>query len=106
MKTLEEKATYAREWYRLNIEKARATARKHKRKMLYGLTDAQYREMLENQGGLCAICTLPMHPSYGTCVDHDHETGQVRGLLCRSCNVKLGVYENSPVDSFKEYLGN
>jgi Recombination endonuclease VII len=51
-----------------------------------------YPELFEAQGGVCAICGKPpgeraLH------VDHDHETGQVRGLLCYSCNTKLGWLE-------------
>lgn len=56
----------------------------------YGLSQQQYDEMLESQGGGCAICgrrpgkrQLP--------VDHDHETGVVRGILCTGCNTALGT---------------
>jgi len=52
----------------------------------YGLTPEQYNKILEAQGGLCAICkqSRKLH------VDHCHESGVVRGLLCRSCNTALG----------------
>lgn len=65
----------------------------------FGLTPEQYLEMLEKQGGVCAICGkaetvtgkngAPIHLA----VDHDHETGNVRGLLCRMCNIGLGYLE-------------
>lgn len=60
----------------------------------YGITRETYNEMLENQGGGCAICARKS-PGNGKGdqyfdVDHCHETGKVRGLLCRQCNVLLG----------------
>lgn len=56
----------------------------------YGISYAQYDDLLWAQAGLCAICTEPMRPGSGTHVDHDHKTGQVRGLLCNNCNRMLG----------------
>jgi hypothetical protein len=55
----------------------------------YGISIEQYEELLVAQKGGCAICTrLPS--SRPLEVDHDHETGRVRGLLCRECNLALG----------------
>lgn len=59
----------------------------------YGLTLEQYDEMLEAQGGVCAICAEP--PTEFLCVDHCHSTLRLRGLLCRKCNTGLGCYEDS-----------
>ena len=55
--------------------------------------------MLEEQGGVCAICKRPERPVGGKepkrlSVDHDHDTGQVRGLLCKWCNSGLQYLEN------------
>lgn len=58
----------------------------------YGLTLEQYLEMLADQGGACAICGTAMACPY---VDHDHETGAVRGLLCLNCNTGLGQFKDS-----------
>lgn len=64
---------------------------------LYGITLEQYRQMLNNQNGVCAICNQPETTinKRGNCVqylavDHNHQTGKVRGLLCRKCNRILG----------------
>lgn len=59
----------------------------------YGLTVAQYRAMFEAQGGLCACCKRPGVEGRKTvlCVDHCHETSQVRGLLCGNCNAAIGL---------------
>ena len=64
----------------------------------YNLPAQTYVAMLAEQGGRCAICCQPETSAYkgkviALAVDHDHETGQVRGLLCARCNVLLGAIE-------------
>lgn len=64
----------------------------------FGITEAEYRERLAQQGGRCAICGSDDPRSKRTrlfCVDHDHSTGKVRGLLCVSCNAMLGAINDS-----------
>jgi hypothetical protein len=56
----------------------------------YGLSMEQYETLLAKQGGVCAICARP--PAEPPVVDHCHETGTVRGLLCRKCNFGLGLF--------------
>ena len=58
----------------------------------FGITPEQYDQMLDSQGGRCAICGTDSHGhNKGQWpIDHDHETGVVRGLLCHNCNVMLG----------------
>jgi hypothetical protein len=60
---------------------------------MYGITLADFNAMLESQAGLCAVCCEPMKPGRNTCVDHDHKTGAVRGLLCSRCNLLVGHAE-------------
>jgi Recombination endonuclease VII len=55
----------------------------------YGLTEETYNALLERQNGTCAICGKKAKLN----IDHDHVTGQVRGLLCHGCNALLGKYE-------------
>ena len=56
----------------------------------YNLTEEQYNSLLENQNFRCKICGKPW--TFGTLqVDHDHKTNKIRGLLCRPCNVLLGM---------------
>lgn len=59
-------------------------------KKSYGLSQADWEDLLWAQAGLCAVCCLVMTPGPDTCVDHDHITGKVRGLIHRTCNVMLG----------------
>lgn len=57
---------------------------------LYGLSVEQFMEMLSNQGGVCGICGgVTLNKSLS--VDHNHTTGQVRGLLCHRCNTAIGL---------------
>ena len=62
--------------------------------------------MLEQQDGKCAICKSEDSKGKRFSVDHNHKTGEVRGLLCNPCNVAIGLLKDSPevIDSAKEYL--
>ena len=55
----------------------------------YSITPATWLAMIAHNGSRCAICDKS-HEPLALNVDHDHHTGQVRGLLCRSCNTGLG----------------
>jgi hypothetical protein len=73
----------------------------------YGITAEQFNEMLARQNGVCAICGQD-NTRFGKrlAIDHDHDTGDVRGLLCNSCNGALGLFKDD-VDTLKkaiEYL--
>ena len=69
----------------------------HKRNIRqYGVTPVDYTRMLAEQGNCCALCyrdaalfKRKLH------VDHDHETGQVRALLCHDCNTGIGLFQES-----------
>jgi len=62
----------------------------------YGITGAEYDDFLASQGGVCAICgKTPEENILQLGVDHDHETGDVRGLLCGSCNRALGWFQDN-----------
>jgi hypothetical protein len=64
----------------------------------YGITPADYERMLAEQAGCCAICGSDQPGGRGVRfhVDHDHDTGRVRSLLCHSCNVGLGHLGGTP----------
>jgi hypothetical protein len=73
----------------------------------YGITLQEHQEMYNNQNGRCAICKKEGDGKWKKlCVDHDHETGKVRQLLCRRCNMVLGqVYDNiSLLEEHIKYL--
>jgi len=77
-------------------------SRRHSLLKKYGITPEEYDAMLLEQGGICAICksdkpwgfvTEPKRARDFFCVDHDHTTGEVRGLLCQPCNIGLGSFK-------------
>ena len=68
-------------------------ARKAKLKE-YGLTPEEYKALLSKCGGVCQLCgSKPLAKQLN--VDHDHATGEVRGLLCNNCNLGLGHFKDS-----------
>lgn len=60
----------------------------------YGVTIQEYRAMLNEQLNTCKICGGVNSNGQRLGVDHDHDTGQVRGLLCMRCNTALGVFKD------------
>lgn len=99
----------ATEWQRQFRKTGRG--RRHTRAMnirKYGITPEQYDEMFRMQGGVCASCAMPetCRNQYGVCrlaVDHCHDTGKVRGLLCMKCNRCLGLLKDEPAAILKLY---
>lgn len=81
---------------RANMDRFRASGkkkvsdRKSHLKRNYGITLEEFEAMLASQGGGCAICGR----SDADNVDHDHETGRVRGILCFPCNVAIGLLQD------------
>ncbi len=75
----------------------------------FGITVEDYDEMLEDQKGVCKICKRTQSASSDRfkrlAVDHDHELGFVRGLLCTACNRHLGYFEQeNRLHQLWEYL--
>jgi len=88
-----------RAWIRLLLKK-------------YGLTEAQFYDLLDKQDGKCGICEIGISGIINRYrlahVDHCHSTGKVRGLLCRKCNVGIGMFGDGHEVASKavEYLQN
>lgn len=100
----EAKKAYNKRWREANPEKAKAwsvankqrkadLSRKSRLKLEYGITPEQYQQMLSAQDGKCGICSNK--PIETLSVDHDHVTGQIRGLLCGKCNKALGLLNDN-----------
>lgn len=67
------------------------------RKRLYGITPEEFASLLESQNGCCAICQSAEPGGKGNWhVDHSHEDGHIRGLLCHHCNLLLGNAKDDP----------
>ncbi len=74
--------------YRLKILRRSRSAR-------YRMTEAQVDAMLVRQDNQCAVCRIAFTTPRSWCIDHDHGTGKVRGLLCNSCNTAIGLLKDS-----------
>lgn len=81
---------YQRKYREKNLEKVKKSARIYALSR-YGLTLDEYQMMFDAQHGECKIC-LQTQEGELLSVDHCHETGRVRGLLCRQCNRALGLF--------------
>lgn len=115
----EQAAEYRKAYYQANRDKviARATdwnnnnpERRHNNllKATYGISRDDYNHLLVEQSDRCAICwTDDPSPRKYWDVDHNHETGEVRGLLCTQCNMELGNLEKGKTNKYiLEYQGN
>lgn len=94
-RTKEEAQQYGQRWREANPGRMSAYARASQLRQ-YGLTVEEYDTLLQKQEGLCAICGRPETRQMrgiktALVVDHNHQTGQVRGLLCHACNVGIGL---------------
>jgi hypothetical protein len=75
----------------------------------YGITPEQFASMEAGQGGKCAICGAGGFVKKGKlCVDHNHDTMKIRGLLCHSCNMGIGHFKDdiSLLENAIKYLKN
>lgn len=62
----------------------------------FGIGLEEYNKLLSSQSGCCAICGVPQdNLTQALSVDHDHETGAIRGLLCSNCNIGLGLMRDN-----------
>lgn len=113
----EHRAPYVKKWHAENQDSVRANRKKYEANMTpeqiarrkdylywrhikrnYGLTPESFQEKLDKQGGVCALCRkLGRIGRNGKFyVDHCHDTGRVRGLVCRPCNTSLGILGDTP----------
>jgi len=104
---------YKSDYYSANREKCIARDRKSYLKRKYNVTVEWYEEQLKKQNGECMICGTTEGGGISSLlhVDHNHETGQIRGLLCQPCNTGLGLFKENTqllqkaiqyVDEFKQ----
>jgi Autographiviridae endonuclease VII len=85
----------ARRWARSNPDKRYRNFLSSRLRNTYGITVEQYDNMIRVQKGLCAICTDTCATGQRLSVDHNHQTNEIRGLLCRRCNTLVANLENN-----------
>jgi hypothetical protein len=59
----------------------------------YGMSRIAWDRVVREQAGRCAICNVELRKC---CIDHNHQTGQIRGLLCLHCNSGIGFFKDNP----------
>ena len=95
-----------RDWRKNNKEAYKSTVIKSK----YGVTLEEYNEMLGGQNYKCAICGSDNsgRGDEAFCIDHNHKTGKIRGLLCHNCNIGLSKFKEniSNLEKSIKYLEN
>jgi hypothetical protein len=79
----------------------------------YGITGPEREVILESQSGKCKLCKQIVEfdgtaRQYSGCIDHDHKTGRIRGILCGNCNTWVGFLENRNInlDELAAYLNS
>lgn len=94
---------YARKYRKNNPEKSKDSQRRYREnhadkilnssfKHRFNITLDDYNKMLTDQNGVCAICGETNKTGARLAVDHNHITGEIRGLLCMKCNVAVGKW--------------
>jgi hypothetical protein len=96
-----------KEWQEAHPESIKKAYRRSKLKRLFGLSEDMYDHLSAEQHGVCAVCkALPGGRWNRLTVDHNHRTGEIRGLLCNRCNLAAGLLEDDVqiLSSMIEYL--
>lgn len=106
-------SAYCREknWRDENPDYIKAKAYRDHLSRKYGMTVEEYEELLRDQGGVCGICKRKPEDcttdGRNLHVDHDHDTGAIRGVLCHNCNIGIGCLQDDPdlLRAALDYLG-
>jgi len=94
---------YYRAWQKSSHGKANQRART--RKNVYGISHQQMTQMLAEQANGCAICEERIDEA-SLHIDHDHQTGKIRGLLCHNCNRALGGLRDDPRANASKFVSS
>lgn len=91
-------------WCEVCHAKKREASRNNNLVRNFGITLDEYNHKLRGQGGVCEICRRLPPATRNLAVDHNHSTGEVRGLLCTQCNILVGYLERNIAKGGIEYL--
>jgi len=103
LRNRKQRLAYQKKYAKLNPEKALVIQLRSK----YGITLDAFNEKLIQQRHACAVCKKnPPNKHQRLHIDHDHNTGNIRGLLCSQCNTAIGLAKENPtiLRSLAEYL--
>lgn len=79
-------------WRKRHPDREAKQKRRYKLKHKYGITEEVYNRMFEQQNGKCKVCMRQELLK----IDHNHKTGEIRGLLCDRCNLAIGLFRDDP----------
>jgi len=88
---MNKKLKYDNQWRKDNPNRARTITLRYR----YGITYEDWLKIWINQDGRCAICGEPFAQPSNACIDHNHKTGEIRGLLCKKCNLGIGCFDDN-----------
>lgn len=91
---------------RAHLKRQKARAHETYVSKVYGLGPGEYERLLAVQDGKCAICRRATGKARRLAVDHDHATGEVRGLLCKPCNRTILGFGGETLRRALDYLTN
>ena len=106
LKNKEKIIAQSKQWAKENTNRRKEIARNSHTKRKYGITLEQETALKIKQDNKCSICNDLLGDGYKTHIDHCHTTGQIRGILCQSCNLLLGAAKDSTklLKSAQKYL--
>jgi len=93
--------------YTLTLEQRKINNRNTQLKRNFGITNDDYNKLFNEQNGKCKICGIHKNQlNKNLCVDHNHNSGKIRGLLCQKCNAGLGAFNDQTtiISSALNYL--
>ena len=93
-KNKEDEKVYKRQYKKDKAKECNKYNRQWHFKDKFNLSHEEWLEMWEYQEEKCAICGIVFPTPSDACVDHDHKTGEIRGLLCRKCNRGIGHFND------------
>ena len=92
-KHLDERRKKSRDYYQKHREERLRRCREYHYAKKYGITISGLKRMLQSQQGICPICNEKIGETYA--LDHDHQTGRIRAILCSNCNTGLGFFKEN-----------
>lgn len=94
----EKRKPFIRDYQREYQRKNKSMSRHYRLKHVYGITQDDYNSLFKKQNGQCSCCGRHQTDiGKVLCVEHNHKSGKVRGLVCHRCNLAIAVIENKEI---------
>lgn len=93
--TAQRTKAYHQRYHIANKEVINERTRRHHFKYRYGISKEEATDLIKKANNKCQICGVEFTKISPAHIDHDHETGIIRGVLCRNCNSALGLFKDS-----------